>query len=147
MSHTSFNDLADIVSEVKPTILIGTSTQPGAFNEQVIKTMHFILKDLLFYRYLTTKLAEAKAENILKWTNGEALIGTGIPVDDIQFNGVNYQIGQANNALMYPGLGLGLIASKSQKVNKEILSQASHALGNLVTLINQELQFYHQFQI
>ncbi|MEJ7388458.1 malic enzyme-like NAD(P)-binding protein, partial [Staphylococcus epidermidis] len=71
-----------------------------------------------------TKLAEAKAENILKWTNGEALIGTGIPVDDIQFNGVNYQIGQANNALMYPGLGLGLIASKSQKVNKEILSQA-----------------------
>jgi len=137
VSHTSFNDLADIVSEVKPTILIGTSTQPGVFNEQVIKTMHFYTKrPIILPLSNPTKLAEAKAENILKWTNGEALIGTGIPVDDIQFNGVNYQIGQANNALMYPGLGLGLIASKSQKVNKEILSQASHALGNLVD-VNQ----------
>lgn len=135
--HTSSNHLADIVSEVKPTILIGTSTQPDAFSEQVVKTMHsYTKRPIILPLSNPTKLAEAKAENLIKWTNGEALIGTGIPVDDIQYNGVNYQIGQANNALMYPGLGLGLIASKSQKVNKEILSQASHALGNLVD-VNQ----------
>ncbi len=131
--HNSSNHLTDIVSEVKPTILIGTSTQPGAFNEQVVKTMHsYTERPIILPLSNPTKLAEAKAEDLLKWTYGKALIGTGIPVDNIQYNGVIYQIGQANNALMYPGLGLGLIASKSQKVNKEILSEASHALGNLV---------------
>lgn len=57
---------------------------------------------------------------------------TGIPYNDIEYNGVNYSIGQANNALMYPGLGLGLIASKAKKVNQQILSAASHALGGMV---------------
>ncbi len=133
VQNTSFKSLEEIVSEVQPTILIGTSTQPGAFNEQVVKTMStYTERPIILPLSNPTKLAEAKAEDLLRWTNGKALIGTGIPVENIQYNGVEYQIGQANNALMYPGLGLGLIASKAQRVNKDILSQASHALGNLV---------------
>ena len=78
-----------------------------------------------------TKLAEAKAKDLIEWTDGKALVGTGIPAADVEYNGVTYQIGQANNALMYPGLGLGLIASTAT-VNAEIISQASRALGGIV---------------
>ena len=138
VQNTSFKSLEEIISEVQPTILIGTSTQPGAFNEQVVKTMStYTERPIILPLSNPTKLAEAKAEDLLRWTNGKALIGTGIPVENIQYNGVDYQIGQANNALMYPGLGLGLIASKAQRVNKDILSQASHALGNLVDVDKQ----------
>ena len=129
----NLKELDEIVEKVKPTVLIGTSTQPGTFTEKVVKTMaSYTDRPIIFPLSNPTKLAEAKAEDLLKWTNGKALIGTGIPVKDIEYNGVTYQIGQANNALMYPGLGLGLIASHSKKVNQEILSQASHALGDIV---------------
>lgn len=132
-NHLNLTDLEEIVEEVKPTILIGTSTKPGTFTEKIVKKMAMNTdRPIIFPLSNPTKLAEAKAEDLLKWTNGKALIGTGIPVNDIEYNGVKYQIGQANNALMYPGLGLGLIASQSRKVNKEILSEASHALGNIV---------------
>lgn len=77
-------------------------------------------------------MAEAKAEDLIAWTDGRALIATGIPARPVQYKGVTYEIGQANNALMYPGLGLGLIASAARLVNGEILSQASHALGGIV---------------
>jgi malate dehydrogenase (oxaloacetate-decarboxylating) len=79
-----------------------------------------------------TKLAEATARDLIEWTDGKALVGTGIPADDVDYHGVRYHIGQANNALMYPGLGLGLIASKATRVNGEILSRASHALSGIV---------------
>ncbi|MDX0993315.1 NAD-dependent malic enzyme, partial [Sinorhizobium medicae] len=129
----NLKELDEIVEKVKPTVLIGTSTQPGTFTEKVVKTMaSYTDRPIIFPLSNPTKLAEAKAEDLLKWTNGKALIGTGIPVKDIEYNGVTYKIGQANNALMYPGLGLGLIASHSKKVNQEILSQASHALGDIV---------------
>lgn len=127
------NKLEQIVGKVKPTVLIGTSTQPGAFSENVVKTMaKYTERPIIFPLSNPTELAEAKAEDLLQWTDGKALIGTGIPVKDIEYDGVTYQIGQANNALMYPGLGLGLVASHSKKLNQEILSQASHALGNIV---------------
>lgn len=103
VQNTSFKSLEEIISEVQPTILIGTSTQPGAFNEQVVKTMStYTERPIILPLSNPTKLAEAKAEDLLRWTNGKALIGTGIPVENIQYNGVDYQIGQANNALMYP---------------------------------------------
>ena len=75
---------------------------------------------------------ETKAKDLIEWTDGKALVGTGIPAADVEYNGVTYQIGQANNALMYPGLGLGLIASTATRVNAEIISQASRALGGIV---------------
>ena len=79
-----------------------------------------------------TKLAEAKAEDLLKWTDGKALIGTGIPVNDIEYNGTTYQIGQANNALVYPGLGLGAIAATATVLDDEMISAAAHSLGGIV---------------
>ena len=94
VQNTSFKSLEEIVSEVQPTILIGTSTQPGAFNEQVVKTMStYTERPIILPLSNPTKLAEAKAEDLLRWTNGKALIGTGIPVENIQYNGVEYQIG------------------------------------------------------
>ena len=69
---------------------------------------------------------------MIKWTDGRALVGTGIPAADVEYNGVTYEIGQANNALMYPGLGLGLIASTAMRVTSQTISDASHALGGIV---------------
>ena len=113
--------------------MIGTSTQPGAFSEVIVKEMAaHTARPIIMPLSNPTKLAEATAKDLIEWTNGKALIGTGIPAADVEYKGVTYQIGQANNALMYPGLGLGLIASTSTRVNDEIISQASRALGGIV---------------
>lgn len=121
------------VKAIHPTIIIGTSTQPGAFTEEIVKEIAaHTARPIIFPLSNPTKLAEATAENLIKWTDGKALIGTGIPAADVEYKGVTYHIGQANNALMYPGLGLGIIASTATRVNREMLSQASHALGGIV---------------
>ncbi len=74
-----------------------------------------------------TKLAEATAQDLLTWTDGRALVACGVPSDDVELNGVTYQIGQANNALIYPGLGLGVLASKAR-----LLTDCSHAVRGRV---------------
>lgn len=129
----ALTNLEAVVKEIHPTIMIGTSTQPGAFSEAIIKDMAaHTARPIIMPLSNPTKLAEATVKDLIEWTDGKALIGTGIPADDVEYNGVTYQIGQANNALMYPGLGLGLIASTSTRVNDEIISQASRALGGIV---------------
>ena len=125
--------LEAVVKEIHPTIMIGTSTQPGAFTEEIVKEMaSHTPRPIIMPLSNPTKLAEAKAKDLIEWTDGKALVGTGIPAADVEYRGVTYQIGQANNALMYPGLGLGLIASTATRVNAEIISQASRALGGIV---------------
>lgn len=126
-------NLEAIVKAVHPTIMIGTSTQPGAFTETIVKEMaKNTERPIIFPLSNPTKLAEATAEDLIKWTDGRALVATGIPAEDVDYNGVSYQIGQGNNALMYPGLGFGLIASTAELLNKETLSAACHALGGIV---------------
>lgn len=126
-------NLEAVVKAIRPTIMIGTSTQPGAFTEEIVKEMAaHTPRPIIMPLSNPTKLAEAKAKDLIEWTDGKALVGTGIPAADVEYNGVTYQIGQANNALMYPGLGLGLIASTATRVNAEIISQASRALGGIV---------------
>ncbi|HFQ3895277.1 TPA: malolactic enzyme [Enterococcus faecium] len=126
-------NLEAVVKAIHPTIMIGTSTQPGAFTEEIVKEMAaHTPRPIIVPLSNPTKLAEAKAKDLIEWTDGKALVGTGIPAADVEYNGVTYQIGQANNALMYPGLGLGLIASTATRVNAEIISQASRALGGIV---------------
>lgn len=126
-------NLENVVKTVHPTVMIGTSTQPGAFTETIVKEMAaHTNRPVIFPLSNPTKLAEATAADLIHWTEGKALVGTGIPAADVEYNGVTYQIGQANNALMYPGLGLGIIASTASRVTGEMLSQASHALGGLV---------------
>ncbi|MBP5842198.1 NAD-dependent malic enzyme [Lactiplantibacillus plantarum] len=126
-------NLEAVVKAVHPTVMIGTSTQPGTFTESIIKEMAaHTERPIIFPLSNPTKLAEAKAEDLIKWTDGRALVATGIPADDVEYKGVTYQIGQGNNALMYPGLGFGLIASTAKVLNAETLSVACHALGGIV---------------
>ncbi|WP_439001750.1 malolactic enzyme [Pediococcus damnosus] len=130
------DDLTTLEAAVKaihPTILVGTSTQPGTFTESIVKEMAAHTdRPIIFPLSNPTKLAEAKAEDLIKWSDGKALVATGIPADDVEYNGVTYQIGQANNALVYPGLGLGVIASTAKVLNDEMISKAAHSLGGIV---------------
>nr|KGO15947.1 malate dehydrogenase [Oenococcus oeni X2L] len=126
-------NLQAAVEAVHPTILVGTSTHPNSFTEEIVKDMSgYTERPIIFPISNPTKLAEAKAEDVLKWSNGKALIGTGVPVDDIEYEGNAYQIGQANNALIYPGLGFGAIAAQSKLLTPEMISAAAHSLGGIV---------------
>lgn len=129
----ALTSLEEVVKAIHPTIMIGTSTQPGTFTESIVKEMAaHTERPIIMPLSNPTKLAEATAEDLIKWTDGRALVGTGIPAADVEYNGVIYEIGQANNALMYPGLGLGLIASTAMRVTSQTISDASHALGGIV---------------
>lgn len=128
-------NLEAVVKAVHPTVMIGTSTQPGTFTESIVKEMAAHTKrPVIFPLSNPTRLAEAKAEDLLKWTDGRALVATGIPAGDIEYNGVTYNIGQANNALVYPGVGFGAIAAKAKILNEKMLADAAHALGGIVDL-------------
>jgi len=133
---TNANELTNLeaaVKAVKPTILVGTSTQPNTFTETIVKEMaSYTARPIIFPLSNPTKLAEATAENLIKWTDGKALVATGIPADPVEYNGVTYEIGQANNALIYPALGLGAIASTAKLVTNEMISKAAHSLGGIV---------------
>lgn len=133
---TNANELTNleaVVKAVKPTILVGTSTQPNTFTETLVKEMaSYTPRPIIFPLSNPTKLAEATAENLIKWTDGKGLIATGIPADPVEYNGVTYEIGQANNALIYPALGLGAIASTAKLMTNEMISKAAHSLGGIV---------------
>lgn len=136
VEFTNANELTNLeaaVKAVKPTILVGTSTQPNTFTETIVKEMaSYTARPIIFPLSNPTKLAEATAENLIKWTDGKALIATGIPADPVEYNGVTYEIGQANNALIYPALGLGVIASTAKLMTNEMISKAAHSLGGIV---------------
>jgi NADP-dependent malic enzyme len=125
--------LLGIVRAVHPTILVGTSTVYGAFTEEVVREMAaHTERPIIFPLSNPTELAEAKAADLIHWTDGRALVGTGIPSDPVELDGVTYHIGQANNALIYPGLGMGVLASESKLLTDEMISAAAHSLGGLV---------------
>ena len=126
-------DLLSVVKAVHPMVMIGTSTQPGAFSEAVVKEMAAHTKrPVIFPLSNPTKLAEAKAADLLKWTAGRALVATGIPAGTINYDGVDYHIGQANNALIYPGVGFGALAAQAKLLNDEMSAAAAHALSGIV---------------
>lgn len=130
---SSLTDLYHAVTAVHPSVLIGTSTTPGMFSEEVVKEMASVVKrPIIFPLSNPTELAEATAKDLIHWTDGRALIATGVPSAPVVYNGITYNIGQANNALMYPGLGLGIIASTAKLVTQTLLSEAAHALGGIV---------------
>ena len=126
-------DLLSVVKAVHPTVMIGTSKQPGTFTEEVVKEMAaHTERPIIFPISNPTKLIEAMPADLIKWTNGRVLTATGIPVDPVEYKGVTYTIGQANNALVYPGVGFGAIAAKASQVNETMLAAAAHALGGIV---------------
>ncbi|MFV0617168.1 malolactic enzyme [Megasphaera sp. WILCCON 0056] len=125
--------LAKVVAAIHPTILVGTSTCAGAFTESIVKDMaSHCSRPMIFPLSNPTELAEAKAADLIRWTEGRALVATGIPSDSVAYKGVSYDIGQANNALIYPGLGLGVIASKARLLTDGMISAAAHSLVGLV---------------
>lgn len=126
-------NLLEVVKTVKPTILVGTSTNPGAFTKEVVEAMcENTERPIIFPISNPTKKIEATAEQVIKWSDGKAFVATGIPSDTVSYKGVDYQIGQANNALIYPGLGLGMIASEASLLTDEMIGAAAHSLSGLV---------------
>ena len=126
-------DLLEVVKTVKPTILVGTSTQPNTFTKEVVEAMcHNTERPIIFTLSNPTELAEASAKDLIEWSDGKAFVATGIPSDNVDYKGVSYQIGQANNALIYPGLGLGMLASEAKLLTDEMIGAAAHSLSGIV---------------
>ncbi|MDY4002528.1 malolactic enzyme [Streptococcus orisratti] len=126
-------DLLVVVKTVKPTILVGTSTQPNTFTKEIVEAMcENTERPMIFPLSNPTKLAEASAKDLIEWSDGKAFVATGIPADTVSYKGVDYVIGQANNALIYPGLGLGMLASEASLLTDEMIGAAAHSLSGIV---------------
>lgn len=126
----SSNVLLDVVKNAKPTILIGCSTVAGAFTEEVVKTMaQNVRRPIILPLSNPTSLTEAKPSDLLTWTEGNALIATGSPFPDVVYEGRTYRIAQSNNALAFPGIGLGVIMSKATRLTDNMLWAATDALA------------------
>ena len=133
VSGWSSTDLAGVVENVTPTIIVGTSTVGGAFTEQIVREMaKQVERPLIFPLSNPTERIEAIPADLIKWTDGRALIGTGTPWEPVPYEGVDYEIGQANNALVYPGIGLGTIVSRAGHVTDGMLLAAAEAIAGLV---------------
>ena len=125
--------LLEVVKTVKPTILVGTSTQPNTFTKEIVEAMcENTERPMIFPLSNPTKLAEASAKDLIEWSDGKAFVATGIPADTVSYKGVDYVIGQANNALIYPGLGLGMLASEASLLTDEMIGAAAHSLSGIV---------------
>ncbi|AKE16208.1 malate dehydrogenase [Bacillus cereus] len=125
--------LAEVVKHVKPTILIGTSTVAGAFKEEIIKEMaSHVERPIILPMSNPTPLAEAKPADLIDWTEGRALVATGSPFEPVTYNGVTYVIGQSNNALIFPGLGLGTIVVRASVMTDGMFAAAAEAVASMV---------------
>ncbi|MFN7950041.1 MAG: NAD-dependent malic enzyme [Blastocatellia bacterium] len=122
--------LADVVHHVRPTALIGTAAQPGAFTEDIITEMaRHVARPIIFPLSNPTSMCEASPADLLNWTAGRALVATGSPFPVVFDGERDRRIGQCNNAYIFPGLGLGVIASGARRVTQEMFVAAAHALS------------------
>ena len=125
-------DLAEVVTRVRPTMLIGTSTQPGVFSEPIVTEMAAHTgRPVIMPLSNPTSLSEARPADLIAWTGGRALIATGSPFDPVTHDGVRYEFAQANNALIFPGLGLGVTVARARRVSDGMLAAAAAALASL----------------
>ncbi|WP_448622125.1 NAD-dependent malic enzyme [Geodermatophilus sp. URMC 65] len=124
--------LAEVVARARPTILIGTSTQPGAFSEPIVRTMAASAeRPVILPLSNPTSLCEALPEDLLAWTDGRALVATGSPFPPVHHDGTEHVIAQANNALVFPGLGLGVAVVRARRVSTGMLTAAAAAVAEL----------------
>lgn len=122
--------LLDVVKNIHPTILIGTSGQQGAFNEDVVCEMaKHVERPVIFPLSNPTSKSEATPDELMKWTNGRAMIATGSPFPAISHNGRLIKVGQCNNAFIFPGVGLGVMASGARRVTDAMFSAAARVLS------------------
>ena len=125
--------LPEVVKHARPTILLGTSTVHGAFTREVIEAMSAgVERPVVFPISNPTSRIEAMPADVIAWSKGKALVAVGIPVPPVEYGGVTYRIGQANNALLYPGLGLGTIVAGASKVTAGMLLAAAEAVAGQV---------------
>lgn len=128
-------DLADAIDIIQPSILIGCSGQPGKFSQEIVEKMaSYHERPAIMPISNPTHLNEAKAEDVIAWSKGKALCVTGSPSDPVVYQGVTYTIGQANNSLLYPGLGLGILVSQAKHVTDKMLSAAAKGIASLQNL-------------
>jgi malate dehydrogenase (oxaloacetate-decarboxylating) len=122
--------LLDVVKNAKPTILIGVSTQPNVFTEEIVKTMaSYVERPIIFPLSNPTSRCEAKPDDLIRWTNGKAIIATGSPFAPLEFQGKTHTIAQCNNVYIFPGVGLGAVACKTPKVTEKMFIKAAHILS------------------
>lgn len=122
--------LMDVVRHVHPTVLVGVSGQPGLFSEEIVKEMHrHCPRPIIMPLSNPTSRAEAAPQDLIAWTQGAALIATGSPFTPVFYQDELYDIAQCNNAYVFPGLGLGILAAKARRVTEGMLMAASHALA------------------
>jgi malate dehydrogenase (oxaloacetate-decarboxylating) len=125
--------LLETVRNAAPTILLGTSTAHGAFTREVVEAMSAANdRPIIFPISNPTSRIEAMPADVIAWSKGKALVATGIPVPPVDYDGVTYSIGQANNALLYPGLGLGTVVSGASRVTAGMLLAAAEAVAGQV---------------
>jgi malate dehydrogenase (oxaloacetate-decarboxylating) len=123
--------LLDVVKHARPTILIGTSGQPGMFTEKVVRAMTtYSERPIIFPLSNPTSRAEATPTDLIAWTDGRALVATGSPFEDVIYGGRRYPIAQCNNSYIFPGLGLGILASGAQRVSDSMFRAAARALAD-----------------
>jgi malate dehydrogenase (oxaloacetate-decarboxylating) len=124
--------LADVVANVRPTMLIGTSTQAGAFTEAIVTDMAaHVERPIIMPLSNPTSRAEALPEDLLRWTGGRALVATGSPFAPVAYQDLSYRIAQANNALVFPGLGLGVTVARARRISDRMLAAAADAVARL----------------
>ncbi|HHF2870757.1 TPA: NAD-dependent malic enzyme [Vibrio diabolicus] len=122
--------LLDVMRNAKPTVLIGVSGAPGLFSQEVIEEMHKHCKrPIVFPLSNPTSRVEATPNDIIRWTNGEALVATGSPFEPVVQEGRTYPIAQCNNSYIFPGIGLGVLAVNAKRVTDEMLMESSRALA------------------
>ena len=122
--------LQDVVANVHPTILIGTSAQAGAFTEEIVREMaQHVARPIIFPLSNPTSKSEAHPADIIAWTQGQALVATGSPFPPVKYNGRTISIGQCNNMFIFPGVGLGVIAAQARFVKDEMFIAAARALS------------------
>lgn len=130
--------LLEVVRHFKPTILIGVCGMPGIFTEDVVKTMHAgCERPLIMPLSNPTSRAEAIPEDVIRWTDGQALVATGSPFAPVVYQGKTYPIAQCNNAYIFPGIGLGVLASGARRVTDAMLMSASRALAREAPIVKE----------
>ncbi|BCS19504.1 NAD-dependent malic enzyme [Aspergillus puulaauensis] len=123
-------DLLSVIKRVKPHILIGTSTKPRAFTEEIIREMaKHVDRPIIFPLSNPTRLHEAQPQDITKWTDGRAMIATGSPFPPVEYNGTKKEIAECNNSTAFPGIGLGVVLSRSRRLSEKMVVAASKALA------------------
>lgn len=129
--------LLDVVRNAKPNILIGVSGQTGLFTEEIIREMHkHCARPIVMPLSNPTSRVEATPQDIITWTDGAALVATGSPFDPVTWKDKTYPIAQCNNAYIFPGIGLGVIASGASRITDEMLMAASESLAQHSPLLN-----------